>query len=117
MVPQAGDSYLKMRGEYYVAWPLEVPSLYGEWSLVSVLCPQKPRLGPLCDWQPRTVVVPVGTLSNEEVRLIKNCPLLLWGMKVTGQSWALVMCRPSKMMVPTSHTISQPYDPQRAIGV
>ncbi len=117
MVPQVGDAYVRTREGYYVAWSLDVPSLYGEWTLVSVLCPQKPRLRPLCDWQPRLVVMPQQTLSAEDVRLIKSRPVLLWGMKVSGQSWALVMCRPSNIPVQTNQFVAEWYDPLRAIGV
>lgn len=117
MVPQASNRYLKTSDGYYVAWSLEVPSPYSEWSLVSVLCPQKPRLQLLCDWKPRLMVVPYRPLTNEEVSQIKNRPLLLWGMKVVDQPWALAMCQPSGFSTRTSVSSLSRYDSSRSIGV
>ena len=116
MVPQDGDEYLTMGGET-VAWPLDVPTSFGEWMLVSVVYPAKPRLHPVAMWVPKVVVVPLRALMPDEVILIKRRPILFWGMKVPGQPWARVMCRPSAFQSTVSPDTFCQSDPLHAIGV
>ena len=116
MVPQPGDEYLKFDG-MDVLWPLSVPTEYGEWMLVTILYPQKPRLQPANEWVPHLVVVPVRALESPEVSLIKQRSLLWWGMKIPNQAWARLMCRTSLFHSVGDEVPRHVYDPTRAIGV
>lgn len=107
MVPQKTDSYL-MWGNYYVAWPLSVPSLYADWMLVTFES---------CLERGRTKLVPVQELLPEEVVSITRQSLQYWGMKVANQEWALVMWRPSQSLIMRPETRTPQYDSSRSIGV
>ena len=107
MVPQKTDSYLKW-GDYFVAWPLSVPTAYSDWMLVSLV-----KDG-VTD---RLVLKPVRPLESEEVLAIKRRGMLYWGMKVSNVEWSLVMWRPSSTSVVQFETGSYAQDPSRSIGV
>ncbi len=110
MVPHASDTYLKTEEGYYIAWSLEVPSPYGDWSLVEVIIRRN---------RPKSLIEIkyLRALTSEEVMGIKQKPWLLWGMKVPFRPWSLVMYRPASFQ---GHVGSYEYNEQdsnRAIGV
>ena len=114
MIQGSEDRYLRMAGGLYVAWPLTVPSAWGEWVLVEWIVPSNSRDRlPTIGMQ----INPQRALVDEEVWIIKSRPVLFWGMKVMQAPWALVMCRevvtsPIKLPKRTG-----PTNTTRAIGV
>lgn len=107
VVPKKCDTYLEW-GDYYVAWPLSVPSEYPDWMLVTF--EHDSQTG-------RVTLVPVRALSPEEVSHIRRRLITYWGMKVPNSEWSLVMWRPSAFQSNGNATVSGASDASRAIGV
>jgi len=108
--------YVRTAGGWYVAWSLEVPSQWSEWTLVEVLrAPGPTRRMRACL---RLQIVPRRALLPEEALALRARPLLFWGMKVEGAPWALVMCKVAQSSATASlSSYSGRYDPTRSIGV
>lgn len=107
MVPEKSDTYM-MWGDYYVAWPLSVPSKYPDWMLVSF---------EENSFTKQLTLLPVQALPLAEVAVIKRRSLLYWGMKVANQEWSLVLYRPSYNLIAYPSTLTPPHDPSRSVGV
>lgn len=114
MMQGSEDCFLRTAGGLYVAWPLDVPSLWGEWAFVELVLPHKLKR---THTQYIARVVPARAMTPEEVRAVRRRPLLFWGMKVTNAPWALVVCRQAHTSQISSHFESGYIDPTRAIGV
>ena len=105
---------MRTAGDLYVAWPLTVPSAWGEWALVEVMVMQI-RSDKLVT--PPMQIILHRALGDEEVWVIKSRPLLFWGMKVRFAPWALVMCREAVATQIEQPKRTGPTNPNWAIGV
>jgi hypothetical protein len=115
MIPNKNDTYIRTSGGLFVAWPLAVPSQWGDWAFVEVLA----RKDSSCKSKMATAlqIVPMRVLTPEEIWGLKSRPLLFWGMKVANAHWALVMCRPCGAGGQSTLMSTGDFDPKRSIGV
>lgn len=114
MIQGSEDSFIKTAGGLYVAWSLTVPSQWGDWVLVELLCAHKRAPQPShCISQ----VVPIRAMAAQKVQELRCRPLLFWGMKVPNAPWALVLCRQVNTLQASSSFEGEYTDPTRAIGV
>jgi hypothetical protein len=114
MIQGSEDLFIRTTGGLYVAWSLDVPSMWGEWALVEVVLShsgsRKNRLS-------TTRIIPYRAMCREEVQALRQRPLLFWGMKVTNAPWALVLCRQVTYSQAEMTADSGRSHPNRAIGV
>ena len=111
---EIGDEYMKSHQGYFVSWSLATPGhQYGTWSLIAIDEVIVPGLGD----KTSVVVRFVRSLSGTEIAYIQSQSILWWGMKLEGEPWALVMCRPG---IATRHRYVHSLvdsNPLRATGV
>lgn len=107
MHPTKDCQFFKNAEGLYVAWPLHSPALpsYEDWCFIEL--------------QSKHTQLTVNFVRNlyEQERFTISSKFLIWGMKIPGESWALLMGRVSQYGMPGERSIGFACSTLYSIGV